>query len=327
MASTGIMMIMMMAVGMCVFSSITSGAVTAMVNEDIIDVDFLDFLLIPGWGKDKDDDNGDGTKTTTSSTNCIDQVIEACDSGQESSTLFDVDKHDTCVSEKKSTCLNDGGAWTSGFGTYPSNCVAGARIECVTLRKKDRDKCMQTYKKNCKAATESGSSTNTDQNQPFDNDCVVFYSDDSGTKEIHRHCLKGENVAGSAWTQDSVWKGVGSVRVGKDVVFEGFYGPYMNAAIKSGMTKPIDGKPTVMEGDTKKCLLKLPWNQNIRSLHERGCSWANDGYIKDSKECSEKIDADIVINKSLGCTHKNMGSYIINKKGHTINYDKRINEP
>lgn len=325
MSSTGVMMIMMMAVGMCVFSSITSGAVTAMVNEKIIDLDFLDFLLIPGWGKDKTDDGGGDSKTTTSSTNCIDQVIEACGSGQENSTLFDVDKHDTCVSDKKSACLNDGGAWASGFGAYPSNCVAGARLECVTLRGKDRETCMNTYKKNCKASADgSSSASNTDQNQPLDNDCVVFYSDDTGTNEIHRHCLKGQDVVGSAWNSDSLWKGVGSVRVGKDTVFEGFYGPYMNASIKSGMTKPMDGKPTIMDGNTKKCYLKLPWSENIRTLHERGCSWANDGYIKDSNECSERVDADIVVKKSLGCTHKNMGSYVISKKNHTINYDKRI---
>ena len=306
------MMIMAMAVGLCICCVGGASTIVTLVNEKIIDVDFLDFLLIAGWGKEKADESG-GTGGGDSSTNCIDKVIDTCKSGEGTGTLFNADTHDECVSREKTACLNDGGAWTSSFGAYPSNCVAGARVECVTLRGKDREKCMNEYKKKCKSSSGSSGSGN-DSVGTDDDDCVIFYKEDGGEGEIHRHCLKGQSIVGNAWNNDDLRKNVSSVRVGKDVVFEGYKDPYMNATKIKGYTKPMAGKPTRKVGNEEKCVLTLPWGGEILTAHERGCSWANDKYIKDNSPCYEKISSDISVQRNLTCLNNSMYSYAITNK-------------
>ena len=164
------MMIMAMAVGLCICCVGGASTLVTLVNEKIIDVDFLDFLLIAGWGKEKTDEDGDtgggGSGKYSSSTNCIDAVIDTCKSASDFTTLYTVDDHDTCVSNEKTTCLNDGGTWASSLGTYPNNCSAGARVECVTYRGKERETCLNEYKKKCKAAGGSSGITSPTANTP-----------------------------------------------------------------------------------------------------------------------------------------------------------------
>jgi len=140
--SSGVMLIMVMAVGLCMCSFLGSGAVVVMTNEKIINHDFFDFLLIPGWGKDAEDETSKEEKTTGTSDHCIDEVIKACNSGQPNNSLFNVDTHDACVATEKQKCLDDGGAWSSSFGSYPSDCLAGSRVECVGKRKQERETCL-----------------------------------------------------------------------------------------------------------------------------------------------------------------------------------------
>jgi hypothetical protein len=63
-----------------------------------------------------------------------------------------VDDHDTCVSTTKSECIANGGTMTSANGLYPKNCIAGSRVECASLRGKERETCSQDYKTKCKNA-------------------------------------------------------------------------------------------------------------------------------------------------------------------------------
>jgi uncharacterized membrane protein YgcG len=145
-------MIMMMAMMVGSVISVSGGLSTmvTLVNEKIIELGALDFLLIPGWGKEKTDGTGTGGGTpVTGSTYCIDTIINTCKSGDPFTTLHTVETHDTCVSTTKSECIANGGTMTSANGLYPKNCIAGSRVECVTLRGKDRGTCAQDYKKKC----------------------------------------------------------------------------------------------------------------------------------------------------------------------------------
>jgi hypothetical protein len=60
-----------------------------------------------------------------------------------------VDDHDTCVTTSKTECIANGGTWSSANGTYPKNCVAGGRIECLNLRGSERSTCINDYRKKC----------------------------------------------------------------------------------------------------------------------------------------------------------------------------------
>lgn len=148
-----VMMMMVMMIGSVVCVSGGLSTIVTLVNEKIIEFEALDFLLIAGWGKPKE---GDGTTTTTAAPtgtqHCIDTIIDTCKSADSFTTLHTVDNHDTCVSTTKSECIANGGSMTSANGLYPKNCIAGSRVECATLRGKERETCSQDYKKKCKDA-------------------------------------------------------------------------------------------------------------------------------------------------------------------------------
>lgn len=162
MSSTAVMMMMVVAVGLCVCCSGGIGTLVVLVNEKIIQVDFLDWLLIGGWGKEKSEEEGGeggGSGDYDSSSHCIDEVMEACKSRDAFTTLYTVDDHDTCVSTTMDKCISSGGSRTSAIGTYPKDCTAGARIHCATRRGKDRDECMKPYREKCVKAGGTWGST------------------------------------------------------------------------------------------------------------------------------------------------------------------------
>lgn len=161
MSSNVAVMMMVMMAGMVVCCSGGASTIVTLVNEKIIDVGFLDFLLIPGWGKPKTEGTGGTTTGTTTGTHCIDTTISACKSGSSFTTLYTVDNHDACVSKTKDECIAAGGSWTSSVGTYPKDCIAGSRIECVTKRGKDRTTCTNDYRTRCVAAGGSWGGTSS----------------------------------------------------------------------------------------------------------------------------------------------------------------------
>lgn len=160
------MMVMMVGLGVCFSGGLST--IVALVNEKIIDVDFLDFLLIPGWGKPKDETDPPASTPTGTGTHCMDTTIEKCKSGDDFTSLYTVDDHDTCVTTAKTECIANGGTWSSANGTYPKNCSAGVRLECVNKRGTERETCADDYRKKCKGSgsgnggddTKNGGGTN-----------------------------------------------------------------------------------------------------------------------------------------------------------------------
>lgn len=149
-SAAGVMMVMMMGIVVCCMGGASS--IVALVNEKIIQYDFLDFLLIPGWGKGSSGGtggtggtSGTGGTATTTVEHCKDTAATEC-AGTTGST------RDTCVSKSKASCIARGGTWTSSIETYPKDCIAGAKTACSGKTGKDRDACTGTYKTKCVAA-------------------------------------------------------------------------------------------------------------------------------------------------------------------------------
>lgn len=143
-------MMMMMTMGIVVSSCTVASSLVTVVNEKMIDIDFLDFLLIPGWGKDKTSSEP-GANTPTGTNPSPSSGVEQCiDTMRTECAGITGSARTTCASKSKAACIARGGTWTSSVETYPTDCVAGARDACKDSS--SRQYCMDSYKKKCVAA-------------------------------------------------------------------------------------------------------------------------------------------------------------------------------
>lgn len=151
-STMGMMMVMMAGVVICCSGGASS--FVALINEKIIEIDAFDFLLIPGWGKDKATETttaapgtgtGTGTGTETGVEHCIDTMRTEC-AGITGS------ERTACASKSKAACIARGGTWTSSVDTYPTDCITGARDACKDKTGSSRQYCIDSYKKKCVAA-------------------------------------------------------------------------------------------------------------------------------------------------------------------------------
>lgn len=181
MSSNGMAIVMMMAmVGSFVSVIGGSSSLVALVNEKFIDIDALDFLLIPGWGKPKTGTppGSGGTTAPTSGQHCLDTVATACKSADSFTSTHTVEAHDACVTTTMAECITNGGTRTSANGTYPSDCSVGGRIECVNLRGSARKTCIDKYRKNCTGSTPSGSTPSKNVLVKKGTKCATLFEDD-----------------------------------------------------------------------------------------------------------------------------------------------------
>jgi hypothetical protein len=180
------MIVMMMAmVGSFVSVIGSSSSLVTLVNEKFIDIDALDFLLIPGWGKPSTAAApAGGAAPTASGQHCIDTVATACKSGDSFTTSHTVDAHDACVNTTMAECIANGGTRTSANGTYPADCTAGFRVECAGKRGQERETCGKDYKKKCTGSTPSGSTPSKDVLIKKGTKCATLFEDAefNGTK-------------------------------------------------------------------------------------------------------------------------------------------------
>jgi len=332
------MMMMMMIVGSLVFCSSGVSGIVALVNEHIIDFDFLDFLLISGWGAPGASDPsvapGDPEASVApeagAQMNCIDTAIDTCKSVADFTSDYTVDDHDTCVATLKTQCIASGGTWTSANGEYPISCEAGARIDCLNLRGSKRKSCIEKYRKGCKIKeTEketppSSASPTVNQSTSGVENCVVFYGDED--KELDRYCLKGaENGMGEYWVdvKDEKKYGYGGpvrkYQVGRNLNFTAYENLYMNN-VEGNATPGENGGQTGESGTTTKCKIISPWTKHHRSpssfltLKPSGCSIANYGFQPDSTKCHHEVFGDGVTDVTKEARCAALGSWKAFKK-------------
>jgi len=114
---------------MSLLSLVFSSGLVTLVNEDLLDVDYLDFLLIGGWGKPMVNQGTPDTQTdpnkpiyndTSSTEHCIDKAFIECDTVLKQ-TPNSPDNINSCLSKSRIDCLAGGGSWTSVDGTKDCN--------------------------------------------------------------------------------------------------------------------------------------------------------------------------------------------------------------
>lgn len=151
--SSGAAIIVVVLIGLGVCCSGAASSIIALVNERAIDAKFFDFLLIDGWGKDSSGTTPTGSKDGKKY--CIDTAITAC-----VGEVGDIKKYEECLTGSKTSCIADGGTWTTSHGMYYTpDCTAGARVHCMGKTGEEREKCMDPYKKSCKEARDAQSKT------------------------------------------------------------------------------------------------------------------------------------------------------------------------
>lgn len=145
----GMMMVMMMGIVAC--CSAGASSIVALVNEKIIELDVLNFLLIPGWGKDKTA-SPPGAASPPGSTVPVASSEHCKDTAKTECTGITGSARDTCTSKSKAACIARGGTWTSSIETYPTDCIAGSKEACSGKTGSARSACTGDYKKRCVAA-------------------------------------------------------------------------------------------------------------------------------------------------------------------------------
>lgn len=150
--------VMMLGMGsFSLLSFVLSSGIVALVNEEILKADYLDFLLIGGWGKPKKTEDAVDSDTTSESTkplyssptseNCIDKGFTEC-SLYINQSPRDYEKINACLSVSRTDCLAGGGSWTSTDDT--KDCNRSVIKSCILDKGTNKyQKCVDKTKLSC----------------------------------------------------------------------------------------------------------------------------------------------------------------------------------
>ena len=122
MSSTAVAMVASL-LGLLISCCTLVSSTVVVVNEKFFDFTFLDFLLIPGWGKSKNE-----------------------------GTFENLCTKEPCPTIPPSTNQTETDTKWSFSPPFPEYCKDGARIACYTESGKNKDMCTGAYKKKCVAA-------------------------------------------------------------------------------------------------------------------------------------------------------------------------------